>query len=455
MRITARVQPRAFTRENFAVVRLVGDGATGELAQLDVEYSKLVPLRTSNPLALDFLLCAASVYAIDKLILRACAADSWTRDIALTLPVSDVDRWTSASRHLVEALSFLTGDRWEVEFVPLSSPLTRNRARRRQRRPVPRPQGDIACLFSGGLDSLVGVIDQLEENRDQRLLLVGHHDGQMAGPLADQQRILNPLRQQYPRRFDAILARVGHTSKGPEITLRGRSLLFIALGVYAASSVGPGTPLLIPENGTIALNAPLTPSRRGSCSTRTAHPHYLATVQRVLADVGLDHSFINPLELRTKGETVSLCRNLDVLRTLAPLSVSCAKRGHKRSWRNRSVPACGRCMPCVYRRAALHTIGSDTEAYGNDICTGDVDIDARDEEGPNDLRACFSFLKRKPSADEIALSLLANGKLDIGRLPDYADLVRRAMEEIRRLLRDKGTREIQRRAGLLPRGPRA
>lgn len=448
MRITARVQPRAFTRENFAVVRLLDDGATGELAQLDVEYSKLASLRANNPLALDFLLCAASVYAIDKLILRASAVDSWTRDIALTLPVSDADRWTSASRHLVEALSFLTGDRWDVEFVPLSSPLTRNRWKRR-RRPVPRPQGDTACLFSGGLDSLIGVIDHLEANRDQRLLLVGHHDGQMAGPLADQRRILNPLRQQYPGRFDAILTRVGHTSKGPEITLRGRSLLFIALGVYAASSAGPGTPLLIPENGTIALNAPLTPSRRGSCSTRTAHPYFLVTLQRVLTDVGLDHPLVNPLELKTKGEVTSLCGNLDVVRALAPLSVSCAKRGHKSSWRNRSVPACGRCMPCVYRRAALHTIGLDTEAYGNDICTGDVDIDARDEDGPNDLRACFSFLKRNPSADKIAFSLLENGKLDIGRLPEYTDLVRRATEEIRRLLRDKGTREIQRRAGLL------
>src|SRR5690606_23096162 len=101
------------------------------------------------------------------------------------------------------------------------------------------------------LDSLVGVIDWLESNDDGKILLVGHHDGDMAGPFADQRALLAELTSAYPRRISSALIRVGHTNESTdqtEITLRGRSLIFVALGLFAASTLGEETPLLIPEN---------------------------------------------------------------------------------------------------------------------------------------------------------------------------------------------------------------
>lgn len=444
MRIELQVDPRHATPAGFAVVRLRGDGAT-DLGQVDVEYSKLAPLRNTAPVPADFLLLASAVYAADKLVGRASADDGWTREFELAVPVSDPDRWNGARESLTECLSFLSGDRWSLEFLPLRSRLAR--PRRRSGR-VPRPAGDAVCLFSGGLDSLAGAIDHLEEHPSERLLLVGHHDGQMAGPFADQRAVLAQLSPAYPNRLSPVLARVGHSAEAHEITLRGRSLIFVALGVFAASALGDGTPLFIPENGTIALNAPLTPSRRGSCSTRTAHPHYLLLLESALTTLGLNHPLRNPLELKTKGEVVVACRNGELLRQLAPLTVSCAKRGHKATWPNRSAESCGRCMPCIYRRAALHAAGLDTERYGADICVGDVDLDDVGLEAPNDLRACFSFLKRSPSVREIGALLIANGRIDATRVADFAGLVHRTMEEIRTLLRDKGNVDIRRRAGI-------
>lgn len=443
------IRPTGRTHEDFAPIALLGE--SGKLCELDIQYSRLAPLRNSNARAIEFLILAAAVYAIDKLVVRRGALDGWTRTFTLVVPVSDTAPWNRVRQTLDACLSFLTGDEWTVRFARCDTRLERPRRRRRRRRSVTlRPRGETVCLFSGGLDSLVGAIDWLELQASRGLLLVGHHEAQIAGPFSDQRSLLEVLQPHYGMRVSSLLARVGHVGEvveETEITLRSRSLAFIALGVFAASSLGPDVPLLIPENGTIALNVPLTPSRRGSCSTRTAHPHFLALVGRVLEGLGLAHPLVNPLESKTKGEVVETCRNRDMLEQCVPLSVSCAKRGHKIHWTHRGAKACGRCMPCIYRRAALHACTWDNELYGDDFCRGEVRATDAGEKA-NDLRACFSFLKKNPSAREIATTLIASGSLEIGRLSDYASLVQRAMNEIRELIRAKGTREVRRLAGV-------
>jgi hypothetical protein len=105
-------------------------------------------------------------------------------------------------------------------------------------------------------------------------------------------------------------------------------------------------------------------------------------------------------------------------------------------------------MPCIYRRAALHKADLDQEVYGVDICQGDVDLSDRDSDAADDFRACLSFLLRNPSRDEIAKMLIASGPLDPLSVLQHADTVRRAMNEIRALLKAKATPEIKRLAGL-------
>jgi hypothetical protein len=444
--VTLRIGATTRKDQGIAALALYDDGDE-RVCELDLQYSLLSPLRNRNPLALDFLLLASSVYALDKSFSRDAAHDRWTRQFSLTTPVSDQARWRTARPHLVECLQFLTGDSWTLKFSPQTVQVLRpTRTREHRRSATAQLSGDAVCLFSGGLDSLVGAIDLLEGST-ARILLIGHHDGDMGGPFGDQRAILERLRTTYPGRISSVLVRVGQQGGSTEITLRARSLLFIALGVFAASAVGSAVPVVIPENGTIALNVPLTPSRRGSCSTRTAHPDYLHKLHHTLERLGFRSSLLNPLSAKTKGEVVAQCMNQQLVREVVHLSVSCAKRSHRREWIRRDARSCGRCMPCIYRRGALHTIGLDTEVYGIDICADEVDVDGNDE-GGSDLRACLSFLRRQPSPDEISRALLASGSLDIRQLRAYADLVIRAMNEIRSLLRDKGKGKIQRAAGL-------
>jgi 7-cyano-7-deazaguanine synthase in queuosine biosynthesis len=443
MRINVAVDPRRSTNHEFAKVVLTATGAASTV--VDVEYSALVGLPATPAAALDFLAFGATAYAIDKLIPRSSAAEAWTREFELTFPVTDRRAWEVIAADLSACLSFLTGDRWALTFTSLRGSYARPERRRITPTLVDAP---AVCLFSGGADSLVGAIDWLQENKGENLALVGHHDPNVPGPKGDQDRLLPILRARFPHRLRPLFLRVGQDPAGPDTTLRSRSLVFISLGIIVASAVGRDTPVLIPENGTICLNAPLTPSRRGSCSTRTAHPYFLKTLQSVLGRLGLEHPIQNPLAMKTKGEAFSECRNQAALREAVLESVSCAKRGHKSTWLHRNARACGRCMPCIYRRAALHAIDLDTERYGRDVCRGEVDVEDTEHDVPNDLRACLSFLRRNHTREEVESLLRASGSLGTSDLTPYADLVWRAADELRQLFRDKGTAKVKRHAGL-------
>ncbi len=163
--------------------------------------------------------------------------------------------------------------------------------------------------------------------------------------------------------------------------------------------------------------------------------------------MGFQHQIVNPLSTKSKGQVVSGCLNQNLVSTLSAQSASCAKRGHKRWWIRRNALGCGRCMPCIYRRAALNTVGLDVEEYGFDICRGEVD--PRDSgDGSMDFRACLTFLNRRFGLEQIAEMLLRNGPACIGNLRDNALIIATAMDEIRNLIQQKGTPQVKQWAGL-------
>jgi len=426
---------------------------------VDINLSKLI-FRNKTPLeaALDLLLIASTVYTLDRSIERKRVLDNWTRRISVKIPVHSAKLWTKANKYLSECLNFLSGDEWEFIFenrtVPLYCPKQRKKKTNDLSLALPAP--DVASLFSGGVDSLAGTIDWLESNADKTIALVGHHDPTISGVNSVQQRVFDAIYQHYGNRIVHFFSGIGplrykrqeKENKEQETTTRSRSFLFLSMGIFVADMIGQNITVLIPENGTIALNVPLTPSRRGACSTRTAHPHYLNLFQRMLETVKLSHCIINPLLTKTKGEVLCMCQNLPLIKMILAHTVSCAKCGHTRWWKNRNANSCGACMPCIYRRAAFHKFGVDSEVYGYDICAGDIDPDDRKSESANDLRACLFFLSKNYSLDDIAQILWTNGNIASERLQDHVATISRAMEEIRQLFRDKGTKRIKQLANL-------
>ncbi|HHL2878590.1 TPA: 7-cyano-7-deazaguanine synthase, partial [Acinetobacter baumannii] len=102
----------------------------------------------------------------------------------------------------------------------------------------------------------------------------------------------------------------------------------------------------IPENGLISINPPLTPRRIGALSTRTTHPYFLQKLNILFKNIGLPVEIENPYQYKTKGEMMLECKDQSSLKKIAATTVSCGK------WK-RSGMQCGKCLPCLIRRASF------------------------------------------------------------------------------------------------------
>ena len=390
-----------------------------------------------SEIGVDLLVLAAHVHAADTRISRAeQSQDSWTREIRLVVPVSDPVRWGTATATLKKSLDFLTGDRWTIGFR--ARPARFTMIAEKAPPSLICPPFDSLSLFSGGLDSLIGAIDLLEDGATP--LLVSHFG---EGATSDAQgKLLTGLKKHYDRSsFERL--RVGMTfddglveGVGSENSTRGRSFLFLALGVFAGTGLGRRFTLRVPENGLIALNVPLDPLRLGSNSTRTTHPYYMARWNDLLGALGIDGEILNPYWDKTKGEMAAGCRNPALLKKLATDSLSCSSPTKGR-WQGLGIEHCGYCLPCLIRRAALMAAwgnGSDATTYTVPDLRAQP-LDTRESPGKQ-VRSFQYAIERLKGRPELANLLIHKpGSLadEAAHLDELADVYRRGLDEVARL----------------------
>ncbi|MDD2870149.1 Qat anti-phage system QueC-like protein QatC [Neomegalonema sp.] len=320
-----------------------GTGSVG--GSLEVAVRRLAV--AINPKALDFLSIALAVIAADTFVSRKrFSANGWTREFKLEIPLARPRIWDEVAEDLEDALNFLSGDRWTLSFRGGGMGPPVRTAIKRLRKHIAIGSADCTCLFSGGLDSLIGARQLADEGRTP--LLVSHS---YRGDQSYQEYLAPRLGRELPR----FAANANPVFKGPnenDTTMRTRSLGFLAYGVVSANAVLAKQPsvgvidLFVPENGFIALNAPLTRRRVGSHSTRTTHPSFLSQIQTIFDKVGLGVRVQNRYRHMTKGEM--LCEMLpnEMVVQAAVNTVSCGK------WKRKSKQ-CGHCVPCLIRRAAF------------------------------------------------------------------------------------------------------
>ena len=317
----------------------IGGRVRDELARLD---------RPIDQSAFDFLSLALAVTVADRNVSRSDSDDGFGRRIHLTVSVANPNKFSTVSTDLERLLNFLSGDKWTLDFVGngLSAPTKKERDRKRIR--IKASEADEVCLFSGGLDSLVGAIDRFTIPNNTPLLVSRSSRGD--------KQAQTYLRQKIGARL-SLSINDDPRSKGfpSEPSTRTRSLVFFALGACAASAIsseknGKKIDLVVPENGFIAINPPLTKRRVGALSTRTVHPQFVSGLNDVFAKVGIPANIINPYYGSTKGEMLQNCSDPALVRSLSKHSVSCGK------WK-RYGQQCGRCLPCLIRRASFHAAG--------------------------------------------------------------------------------------------------
>lgn len=370
-------------------------------------------------LVFDFLKIGLAINAADQVCDRSHSPDGWTRQIELVVSLCDPEKWENSKEDLVKLLRKLTGDFWSLSFIQSNKPFKQDVSNTSKL----KPYKDATCvsLLSGGMDSLIGGID-LCENGEKPLFI----SQVVKGDRKKQSQYAKALKAT-DRHFQWSHA-TRLRSRG-ERSSRARSIVFYSFALIASELLDSNTikRIIVPENGFISLNVPLNLGRLGSLSTKTTHPLILESLQNIWKKVGLDVELVNPYQFMTKGEMIKQCKNSRLLKTYLSSTTSCSRYltyGYKH---------CGRCVPCLVRRAAFLAGGvpDKTKAYSvKKLAKGGIQKDANDISAV--AMACLMRDKKGVSYFNGALAFA-----DITNYSRYEKVVDTGILELQTLLRQQ------------------
>ena len=320
----------------------------------------------------DVLVVTAAVEFCDRT--KARPSTGRFRDFVLRVPVHDPVHWSSnaVSTALRDALSFLTGDRWQINFIARKAPVPYQGILN-----MPRLGNTHAIIpYSDGLDSwaIAGLMKREHGCKVLRVRLG-------AKPL-NECRTGGP-----PLPFASVPYQVRCKSKrAVERSARSRGFKFAVLSGIAAYLSG-AEKVIMPESGQGSLGPSLVPVGQAYEDYRN-HPLFTDRMTILLsALLGHEVRFTHPRLWHTKAET------------LAEFAAKCPDRSNwvqtRSCWQNQrhvSVSGkrrqCGICAACMLRRMSVHA-ASLTECRESYVWE---ELAApRYEDG-----AAVSYRKRKP-----------------------------------------------------------
>ncbi|MDF1483269.1 7-cyano-7-deazaguanine synthase [Extensimonas sp. H3M7-6] len=354
-------------------LRLSGRAGHGNIT-LRIEDVHTKMFRGVPPLFHDLLEIAAYVYSADQVVKRGADdvdtfGDGWRRDLHFVVPVRNPDFWNSrdVQEALCSTLGFLSDDQYQFDFVRLDQDhqfqeyLEFNDTQQMYGMP------EQVVMFSGGLDSLAGAIDEVVNQR-RRVVLVTHKS---TSKLNKRHRVLEEMLaaksgDNVPHR---ITVRV-HKTKGlnHEYTQRSRSFLYVSIGATIARMLGLKS-VRFYENGVISLNLPICAQVVGGRATRTTHPRVMKGFQDIITLVaGEPFTVENPYIWKTKADVVKIITDAGC-HDLIKHSMTCTH-----TWEMSNLHThCGGCSQCIDRRFAVLAAKADqhdpVEHYKVDVFT--------------------------------------------------------------------------------------
>jgi hypothetical protein len=274
----------------------------------------------------------------------------------------------AAAKHLV-VLNFLSEDDYELEFQSLDNPPALKGYFEFSGTEASEFRPDEVMLFSGGLDSLAGAIEQLTVP-GKIVALVSHRSSSKIS--AAQEYLVAQLRRKFGANRVLNVPITANLKSGVsnEPTHRTRSFLFAALGAATARCFGVNR-ICFFENGIMSLNLPPVAQVVGARATRTTHPQALAGFRRVLTNV-IGHAFSveNPFIWQTKSDVVEKIATYGG-GELIPHTRSCTRVREMTKLHSH----CGRCSQCIDRRFAILAAGQEDndppEAYSTHLFEGE------------------------------------------------------------------------------------
>jgi 7-cyano-7-deazaguanine synthase in queuosine biosynthesis len=352
----------------------------------------------------DLLDIATYVFAADQAIRRGekdaeTFGSHWRRRFRFSIPVADLEFWTAdiVRNCLQQTLGFLSDDHYEFEFLPIIDRPTLQGFLNFSNPGDMLGSPEQVVMFSGGLDSLGGAVDEIVDQK-RRVVLVNHRPT----PKLDQryQVIRELLNSKAPHNPPFHIRVTVHKKKwmNNDYTQRTRSFLFVSLGATIANMLGLSN-VRFYENGVISFNLPVCAQVVGGKATRTTHPRVLREFQTLLSMVAGEPFVVeNPFVWKTKGEVVSLIANSGCRELIGP-SISCTH-----VWEmTKEYSHCGTCSQCIDRRFAIIAAGAEQHdplsQYKVDVFT---QSNTKTERVHEDKTLFASFLERANQFENFA-----------------------------------------------------
>jgi 7-cyano-7-deazaguanine synthase in queuosine biosynthesis len=312
----------------------------------------------------DLLEIAGYIYAADRLIKRgeidSLEYHAWARNIHFVFKVRDLKFWeqTSTSKLLSEALLYMSGDKQlNFSFIGGAKDIGQLNAFDVEGiSPELKVKSTIA-LFSGGLDSLAGVIQTLETTKDN-VILVSHRANH--GTTKTQKGIHKKLAEDYPRRikyyaFNCTLKE----KRAAEETQRTRIFLYTAVA-FSLASIFKESEIQIFENGMTSINFSKRADLINARASRTTHPKTLHHMSQFFSHVAEKKFKIqHPFLFHTKTDIFKLIQRFN-RHNYINSTVTCTKTFQKFN-NNTNATHCGGCSQCIDRRFAA--FASDLEKF--------------------------------------------------------------------------------------------
>lgn len=327
-----------------------------------------------SPRLMDFLEIASYVFTADCSTLRGewndeNSEEPWGRDLAFLIGVREPEFWEAPKVKglMQEVLRFLSNDTYSFQFVPLEKDRISQTPYfefRQDDWPFHKP--DRVVMFSGGLDSLAGVVEAAASG--DKSVLVSHRPVSTLD--ARQRKLFGELSKKYPGQLIHVPVWINKDERfGREPTQRTRSFLFAALGTLVAQSI-EARGIRFYENGVLSVNLPLAEEALRARASRTTHPVTLHLLSVLAAAVtGRELVIDNPFLFKTKAEVVRILAEHDQTDLIA-LSCSCSHLMFRPSEKRH----CGQCSQCIDRRFAVAGAGllsKDPETdYASDVFVG-------------------------------------------------------------------------------------
>jgi hypothetical protein len=326
------------------------------------------PLPTSIA---DLIDVAIAIHIADCLALREVEADirfvqdRWHRRIHLVVPVRCLQRWSNpeTSSVLAELLHYLTDDDWTVEFAQRSQPPRRSELQATL--PLFGSSTTIVTPFSGGLDSLAGIVSILSSSTPDLVIPITVVTNARNFSIAH--KVLSEVRRNQSAGMPSMhWARLHLGISGAdgqrfnrEHSQRARGLLFLASGA-ATTLLAHCNRLLVCENGIGAISLSMTSDHWGARTTKAMHPRTLNLFSKLISrlfevDFGIDNLGL----FATKGDLVKQLAKTPFIGA-ARFTASCDQATYRRRGE-----ACGQCTSCILRRVSLLANNLEAEIDGD------------------------------------------------------------------------------------------